>query len=84
MTTGSQTSSAGSRPPPLERYTILGWLHKNLFSDLFNSLVTVVLLAVIIFLLQSLLRWAFTAAVWGVIPGNFNSRSPTIPAFQPA
>ena len=72
MTTGSQTSSAGSRPPPLERYTILGWLHKNLFSDLFNSLVTVVLLAVIIFLLQSLLRWAFTAAVWGVIPGNFN------------
>ena len=72
MTTGSQTSSARSLPPPLERYTILGWLHKNLFSDLFNSLVTVVLLAVIIFLLQSLLRWAFTAAVWGVIPGNFN------------
>ncbi len=71
MTTAA-TSATRSLPPPSERYTILGWLRKNLFSSLFNTVLTVVAVAFIVFILQSLLRWAFTSAEWGVIPANFN------------
>lgn len=60
------------RPPPSERYTVLGWLRKNLFSNLFNTVLTVVAVAFLFFLVQALVRWAFTVAEWGVIPANFN------------
>lgn len=72
MTSAVQSSSARSLPPPTERYTILGWLRKNLFSDLFNSVLTLVALAFIVWLLQAVLNWAFTTAEWAVIPANFN------------
>jgi len=76
MTTAGQPSSSPSSvrslPPPSERYTVLGWLRKNLFSNLFNTVLTVVAVAFLFFLVQALLRWAFTVAEWGVIPANFN------------
>ena len=60
------------KAPPLERYTILGWLKKNLFDGWFNSLLTVVALALLVSLLRLLLIWAFNTAEWAVIPANFN------------
>ena len=72
MTTASGASSDRSILPASERYAALAWLRKNLFSDLLNSTLTLVATAVILFLANQLLRWAFTTAEWGVIPANFN------------
>ncbi len=72
MTTVAGTPSDRSVLPITERYTVLGWVRRNLFSDLFNSLLTLVALAFIVFIARLLLRWAFFTAEWGVIPANFN------------
>ncbi len=72
MTTAAGTPSDRSVLPVTERYTVLGWLRRNLFSDLLNSLLTVVALAFVFFIARLLLRWAFVNAEWGVIPANFN------------
>ena len=72
MTTAAGTPSDRSVLPVTERYTLLGWVRRNLFSDLFNSLLTIVALAFIVFVARLLLRWAFGSAEWGVIPANFN------------
>ena len=72
MTTAAAAPPDLSIMPPSERRTVLGWMRRNLFSDLFNSVLTVAAAAIIIFLARQLLRWAFTTAEWGVIPANFN------------
>ncbi len=72
MTTVAGTPSDRSVLPITERYTVLGWVRRNLFSDLLNSLLTLVALAFIVFIARLLLRWAFFTAEWGVIPANFN------------
>ena len=59
MTTAAGTPTDRSVLPVTERYTILGWLRRNLFSDLFNSLLTIVALAFVIFVARLLLRWVF-------------------------
>ena len=72
MTTTAGASSDPLILPARERKTVLGWLRRNLFSDLINSVLTVVAVALVLFLANLLLRWAFTTAEWGVIPANFN------------
>lgn len=58
--------------PPSERNTIWGWLYKNLFSSWFNSLLTVLALALLYLTLRPLLSWVFTSAEWAVIPANMS------------
>jgi general L-amino acid transport system permease protein len=48
------------------------WLKKNLFSDWFNSLLTVVVVSVLACATYSILKWAFTTAKWAVIPNNMS------------
>ncbi len=72
MTSAADATTDRSVLPFAERYTLIGWLRRNLFSDLFNSLLTLVALAVLYIVAAGLLRWAFTTAEWGVIPANFN------------
>ena len=72
MTTAAGASSDRSVLPVSERNKVLAWMRKNLFSDLYNSVLTVVAAALILVAVTLLLRWAFTTAVWGVIPANFN------------
>ena len=58
----SATSQTSSRPP-----TSLGvfqWLKKNLFSTWFNSLLTIVSLAVIYVAVKGILTWVLTVADW--------------------
>lgn len=57
-------------PPPTERYTVLGWLRKNLFSTWYNALLTVIFGVIVILLLRSALEWALTQARWEVITAN--------------
>ncbi|MCZ0940867.1 MAG: hypothetical protein OXJ55_19655, partial [Caldilineaceae bacterium] len=72
MSTAAGTPTDRSVLPITERYTLLGWLRRNLFSDLFNSLLTIVAIASIFIAARLLQRWAFETAEWGVIPANFN------------
>ncbi len=72
MASAVQTSTRKALPPPTERYTILGWLHKNLFDGWFNSILTVVAVGLLSVLLRPLLNWAFNTARWEVVPANFN------------
>lgn len=57
-------------PPPTERFTLLGWLHKNLFSTWYNSLLTLLTAYIVYLLGKAILVWAFTQAEWQVVLVN--------------
>lgn len=65
-TTPDQMSAA----PEAKRLGAGAWLKKNLFSDWFNSLLTIVVLGVLAYALYGLLSWSLTVAQWAVIPNN--------------
>ncbi|MGQ9550622.1 MAG: amino acid ABC transporter permease [Roseiflexus sp.] len=66
--TVSKTTEA--LPPPTERYGVVRWLHKNLFSTWYNALLTMVMLLLATLVVRGLLEWAFTQARWEVITVN--------------
>jgi general L-amino acid transport system permease protein len=71
------TSATGSvqrevLPPPSERYTLLGWLRKNLFSNWLSTILTLIFIPLIYFAGSSLLNWVLNVAEWAVIPANWN------------
>ena len=70
MTSGLATG-ADTLPPPIERYTLLGWLRRNLFSTWYNTLLTLAGLALIYAILKPFLTWLLTEADWEVIQVNF-------------
>lgn len=66
-TTPDKVSSAppkSAQPGPVE------WLRENLFNGWFNSLLTIVVTAILVYAVWSLVSWAFTTAQWRVIPNN--------------
>ena len=65
MTTTSEVLA-----PPTERYTILGWLRKNLFGSIGDSLLTIVAIWLTYSILKPSLTWIFTEARWAVIANN--------------
>ena len=69
MTTANPNAAA-SMPPIAAQPGPIAWMRKNLFSDLFNSALTVVVVAVLAYAAYGLLTWAFTVAQWAVIPNN--------------
>ena len=50
--------------PPLQRIGVVRWMHENLFSSIGNTLLTLVVAAVILLALPRLFRWAVIDAVW--------------------
>ncbi|MDP6771103.1 MAG: amino acid ABC transporter permease, partial [Anaerolineales bacterium] len=57
-------------PPPIERYTVLGWIVKNLFSSWYNGILTFVAIGIIVTIGRPAIIWAFSQARWVVIPFN--------------
>ncbi|NJL87700.1 MAG: amino acid ABC transporter permease [Leptolyngbyaceae cyanobacterium SM1_1_3] len=57
-------------PPLANQPGPIAWMRKNLFSDWFNSLLTVVVVLVLGYTVVGLLTWGFTVAQWQVIPNN--------------
>ena len=51
-------------PPPISEVGVIGWLHANLFSNWFNSLLTIISGVVLILALVFGLRWLFFIAEW--------------------
>ena len=57
-------------PPPIERYTVLGWIVKNLFSSWYNGILTFVAIGIVFAIGRPAIIWAFSQARWVVIPFN--------------
>jgi len=62
--------SLSSAPPEVISLGPLAWSKKHLFSDWFNSALTVVIVSVLGWGLFRLVNWSFTTAQWQVIPNN--------------
>lgn len=50
--------------PPITNVGVIGWLKTNLFSTWYNSLLTVIISAVMVWLIPPLVRWAFVDSLW--------------------
>jgi general L-amino acid transport system permease protein len=61
------TAERFGQPVPL---TPLEWLRKNLFNDIFNTLLTFLCLGFIFFALVNVLRWVFFTADWRPVTGS--------------
>ena len=59
-------------PPGREGNSALQWIKDNLFSSLFDSLLTVISLLFLFFALRPALDWVFNLAQWEVITENIN------------
>jgi len=53
-----------SRVAPLSETTVIGWLHKNLFSSVLNTVLTVICLYIIYVVVSGLWVWGVADAVW--------------------
>jgi general L-amino acid transport system permease protein len=62
--------SFSSAPPEVASLGPVGWMKKNLFSDWFNSILTIIIVALLGSGAYRLISWAFTTAQWAVIPNN--------------
>lgn len=68
--TPTVSKTAEALPPPTERYSVIRWLHRNLFSTWYNALLTLVMLLLAAVIVRGVLEWAFTQARWEVITAN--------------
>lgn len=66
MTATSEVESI--RPPEPPGFII--WVRQNLFNNWFNSILSVILLAAIIFAINGIVRWVFFSADWTPIVRN--------------
>jgi general L-amino acid transport system permease protein len=64
-------SSVPPKPQPSPRPAWQRWARENLFSSPWNSFLTVIAFAFVVWVAYSLSVWAFTQARWPVIPANF-------------
>lgn len=69
MTTVSSRPVQASPPPSVQAGPV-AWLRKHLFNTWYNSLLTVVLGAILLAVAWGLLTWVFSVAEWAVIPNN--------------
>ena len=51
-------------PPPVSTVGLVGWLRQNLFSSVFNSILTILGIAALLWFIPPLISWAFIDAYW--------------------
>ena len=77
---------SGEVKPPVTSVGVIGWLRTNLFSNVFNSILTIVIVFFLIKIVPPLIKWAFidsvfkwgaaeacknaSGACWSVVPSN--------------
>ncbi len=70
MNQAALNSSGNILPPPIERYTILGWIYKNLFNTWYNACLTFLAFGIVYAIGKPMLVWAFSKARWEVVIVN--------------
>ena len=63
-------SSNQALPPHSERFNLIDWGRRNLFSSWYNGLLTIFGLLLSVWAIRGFLIWAFTQAQWKVVPAN--------------
>ncbi|VXD14610.1 Amino acid ABC transporter, permease protein, 3-TM region,His/Glu/Gln/Arg/opine [Planktothrix serta PCC 8927] len=66
----SVPSTPSHQPPQIVVLTAKEWLQKNLFNNWYNTLITLGISGLLLFMLTRFISWAFTTAKWSVIPAN--------------
>ncbi len=51
-------------PAPLSETSVIGWMQKNLFSSVFNGLLTIATLYIVYIVVKGMLVWGIADAVW--------------------
>jgi general L-amino acid transport system permease protein len=64
MTDVAQELPLAVEPPPPATAGLLGWLRANLFSSVFNTVLTILAIALFAVTVPPVIRWAFFDAVW--------------------
>ncbi|MCG6946127.1 MAG: amino acid ABC transporter permease [Deltaproteobacteria bacterium] len=64
MVDSSQSMQAEQLKPPITRIGVIGWLRANLFSSVFNSVLTIVTLYFLWKIVPAFVRWAFIDSSW--------------------
>src|SRR5512144_462437 len=60
---------AAERPPPRSQGAV-AWLRVNLFSSVFNTVLTLLALGLLAMTIPSVIRWAVVDAVWSAANGQ--------------
>jgi general L-amino acid transport system permease protein len=68
MTTLS--SSQEILPPPSERKTLQGWLLKNLFGSVADTILTILAGSFLIWLIYVIIKWILVTAKWAAVSDN--------------
>ena len=53
-----------ARPAPVETVGPIAWLRENLFSSVLNSIITLLIAGILLYLLPGLFDWLFFSAYW--------------------
>jgi len=64
MTVTSPSLKPVIQPAPI------AWVRKNLFNSWFNSILTIVLGGILLWIAYTLIAWALTTAQWQVLSAN--------------
>ncbi len=59
-----------TRKPPAATGGALGWLRQNLFSNIPNAIISLLMLAFVIWLIQGVITWMFTSEGWAAVRAN--------------
>lgn len=59
-----KTENTPARAAPISERSLIGWMHKNVFSSAFNTILSIVTLYVIYITVNELWHWGFADAVW--------------------
>lgn len=59
-----------TRKPPTATGGMIGWLRKNLFSNIWNAILTLLMIALIVWVIQGVITWFFTSDGWAAVRAN--------------
>jgi general L-amino acid transport system permease protein len=69
MTDIAENITIAAQAPPRRSTGILGWLRTNLFSSVFNSILTLLSVALLVLAIPPIIRWALIDAIWSAPNG---------------
>jgi general L-amino acid transport system permease protein len=64
MKTLSKTMDADHIRPPVASVGVLGWMRKNLFNSIFNSILTILTIYLLWNVVPPFIQWAFVDGLW--------------------
>ena len=64
------TPETVSARPPAAHVGPVAWVRKHLFSDWFNSILTIIVVGGLVLFINGLIQWIFATAQWPVVENN--------------